>query len=644
MTSSQRVPVWNHLWQLILYAPKLYLLDSLLWLFIMGLPAVPGLIIREFFDRLVENGTENDGSLRSPLILVAWLLGVGLARIIVIFTGRITKTQHRFTISSLVQRNLLNQLLQKPGAEPLMINDRSISPGEVISFFREDAAQIEDNVVGTNEILGAGVFALASLVILFSVQARLTVLVFLPLVAIAVIVRYAETHIKRYRFASRQSTQQVTGLIGELFGSVQAIQVAGVETSVLHHFHQLNEQRRQRMVQDQVFTSGIQSVLENLVNLGTGLILLLAALLNSTGDRIISVGDFALFVYYLAFVTDFLWFMGGFLTLTKQTEVAFERIDILVKGRTNSTVRNDTNQNFIKNTKKNGNQNTRKTEAIVTHAPLYLPDIRFLTVQERMPKLPAVGQPLQDHTTPLQELKAIHLTYYYPGSDRGITDVSLTLKRSHLTVITGRVGSGKTTLLRVLLGLLPMQAGELYWNHQRILQPDQFLIPPRSAYTPQVPQLFSNTLQENLLLGLQRSEQELEQAIDLSVLEQDIAQMPDGLHTLIGSKGMRLSGGQQQRTAAARMLVRQPELLVFDDLSSALDLETEQKLWSRLFALKSSTSPFSASNSYMPTYLVVSHRLPVLRRADHLIVLNEGRIEAEGTFSDLHRHLPDWLG
>ncbi|MCE7987366.1 MAG: ABC transporter ATP-binding protein [Caldilinea sp. CFX5] len=224
------------------------------------------------------------------------------------------------------------------------------------------------------------------------------------------------------------------------------------------------------------------------------------------------------------------------------------------------------------------------------------------------------------------------LTYHHADSGRGITGIDLHLTAGSFTVITGRIGAGKTTLLRTLLGLLPKQAGEIRWNGALVEEPASFFTPPQSAYTPQTPCLFSDTLTENLLMGQSASQADLERAIHQAVLAPDLATLEQGLATRVGARGVRLSGGQVQRAAAARMLlaggVHGVDLLVFDDLSSALDVETEALLWERLFARPD-----------RPTCLVVSHRPAALQRAGQIIILNEGKVEAIGTWSELQSRL-----
>ncbi|MBC6126949.1 ABC transporter ATP-binding protein [Listeria welshimeri] len=217
------------------------------------------------------------------------------------------------------------------------------------------------------------------------------------------------------------------------------------------------------------------------------------------------------------------------------------------------------------------------------------------------------------------------VSFEYSDGKNVLNHINLSIKAGETVAFVGPSGAGKTTICNLLPRFYDVTDGEITIDNQNI---KDFTLPSLRAQIGVVQQdvfLFSGTVRENIAYGkLDASDEEIEHVVKLAHLSKVIEEMPDGLDTIIGERGVKLSGGQKQRLAIARMFLKNPPILILDEATSALDTETEQVIQASLEELAEGR----------PT-LIIAHRLATIKHADRIIVVNETGIAETGTHDEL---------
>jgi ATP-binding cassette, subfamily B, bacterial len=544
------------------FRARWYWLGTAGWIAWFVTPLGPGWLISKVFDELQRRGSTTR----------FWWLLIGLTAAhvgasLLIMAAHRTYIQGVEAAKALARVNVVAAQLASGGRGA---GPRTVPVGDALSRLRDDPHDVIFLLDNWVDLLGSLLYGVGAAVLLARIDPWATLAGIGPMILAGFANRQIGSFARRYRQKSRDASSAVGDFLTASITASLTVKVAGAQPDVLRRLDELNAQRAKTAVLDQTWGEVVWTLNSALADAFVGVALVVAA------RRGLTVGQITLFASYL---TGLVWLpmrLGGVVVGRRRYQVSARRLDALLAPTADGVDR--------------------------------------LTERRALPILhgPAAAQPVLGQRRALARLEVRGLTL----ASRGLTNVGFVVERGSVVIVSGPVGSGKTSLLRALIGLLPVDDGSVLWNGEPIHDRAAFFTPPQCAYVAQVPRLFAETLADNLRLGHALPDDAVLDAIKLAAFDRDVADLPAGLLTLVGARGVRLSGGQAQRAAAARALAHRPELLVLDDLTSALDVETELALWDGLAA-----AGF--------TVLAASNRPVALARADQVIRLtNTERVDS----------------
>lgn len=235
-----------------------------------------------------------------------------------------------------------------------------------------------------------------------------------------------------------------------------------------------------------------------------------------------------------------------------------------------------------------------------------------------------VKNPFLENSTNAIDVR--HLNFSYDGGKKILEDINLSIAKGSKIAIIGASGSGKTTLAHLLVGLYPLDEGEILFDGVSVKEIGLDVVREHLFLVLQNPQLFNASMAQNLMIDEKIDQALVHEALKIAQLDNFVEELPDGLQTQIGKHGIKLSGGQRQRLSIARMVLQNPNVVILDESTSALDVHTEAKL-------------FNALENYLvgKTTIIIAHRLSTIKKADFIYVMDKGRIVESGTQEELMR-------
>jgi ATP-binding cassette subfamily B protein len=454
------------------------------------------------------------------------------------------------------------------------------------SFYRKNntgdlMARISEDVSRVRMYIGPAIMYFTNLTatflviipIMFSVHAKLAILVLLPLPILSYAIFRINNTINKRSDAIQNQLSKLTGFAQETFSGIRVIKAFGAEANFRSDFEkEVNEYQKRSMSLAKVDATFFPLMLF-LTGLSTLITVFLGGIFVLRGE--ITIGNITEFVIYVNLLTWPVASLGWTSSLVQRAAASQERLNEFLHTQLEIVNPSNTSFHFQK------------------------------------------------------QIELIDVDFRYEGkNDYALRDINLTLQKGKTLAILGTTGSGKSTLVQLLLRTMDVTNGSICVDGKNIKEINLIYYKSHIGYAPQDVFLFSDSIANNIAFGVSQLAPDLnakvETAAKQAALLSSIQEFPEGMNTMIGERGVTLSGGQKQRVSIARALIKNPDLLIFDDCFSAVDTKTESEILINLKQIMRNK-----------TVVIISHRVSTVKDADHIILLNQGEIIEQGTHDAL---------
>ncbi len=479
-----------------------------------------------------------------------------------------------FKAGDVISRESRKQLLRKFLLQSPIFFSRN-STGSLMGKATNDVqATSELTAYGTMAFFDATIQPIAIILMMaINVDWRLTILSILPLPLLFILSKKVGSLLFRRYDEAQEAFDHMNEDVLENVAGVRVIRAFGLEDRSSADFSQTAEElfkKNMAVVRLNAFFAPLSRIIPSLCYI---IALTMGAWLMQRGQ--LSTGQLVSFIFYLGMLTWPMFALGDFMNIAQQGAASAERINEL-----------------------------KEYEEDLTDSPDCVEYQGGGSIEFK------------------------DFNFSYDGEEgAGLRDINFRLEHGQTLGIVGKVGAGKTTLLKQLLRFYPVAKDSFFIGGQPVESYCRASLREHIGYVPQQHTLFSRSIEENIRLGHGSNPDKdlsIEEAIELADFTKDLAQLPDGLETMVGEKGIALSGGQKQRVSLARAVLKNPDILILDDSLSAVDATTESNILSSIRRMRQGK-----------TTLISAHRLSAVMHADLILVLENGEIVARGTHDSL---------